>query len=160
MTPPRATDDVATGGQGTVAHATTARVPNPSPMHAIETVKQSENNSRSRGSHSSAPPGYLSLGAKRLWRSVVAEAAFSFESHHLKQLEIACAALDRAEKARHDIDQAGQMIAGRYGFAVNPLIAVERESQRTVLRALASLHLDAPIPEPSPGRPGPRGAAQ
>jgi phage terminase small subunit len=104
------------------------------------------------------PPAHLSPDTQATWRKIVAEASFVFEAHHRAMLWIFCAALERATQARRDIDQAGQMIASRYGLAVNPLIAVERESQRTALRALAALKLDAPVPDASPRRPGPRGA--
>jgi phage terminase small subunit len=102
----------------------------------------------------------LSAEAQDLWRRIVSEASFAFEAHHYVQLSIACAALDRAAEARDGVRQAGPLISGRYGSTVNPLIAVERESQRTALRALAALRLDAPIPDLAPRRPGPRGAAQ
>ena len=106
------------------------------------------------------PPATLSAEAQDLWRRIVKEASFAFEAHHYTQLSIACAALDRASEAREGVRQAGQLITGRYGSTVNPLVAVERESQRTALRALAALKLDAPVPDWSPRRPGPRGAAQ
>jgi phage terminase small subunit len=105
------------------------------------------------------PPETLSPASLDLWRRVVAEASFRFEAHHYAQLSIACAALDRAAEARDGIRHAGPLITGRYGSAVNPLIAVERECHRTALRALTSLHLDAPVLDTS-RRPGPKGAAQ
>jgi phage terminase small subunit len=106
------------------------------------------------------PPGHLSVASKKFWAYVVNEAAFEFESHHFAQLGICCAAMDRAAKARQQIQRDGQMVASRYGQVVHPLLAVERESQRTALRALAALKLDAPVAEARPHHPGPRGAAQ
>jgi phage terminase small subunit len=106
------------------------------------------------------PPTHLSAASKKFWASVVKEAAFEFESHHFAQLGICCAAMDRAATAREQIERDGQMVTSRYGQVVHPLLAVERESQRTALRALTALKLDAPIAEPRPSHPGPRGASQ
>jgi hypothetical protein len=104
-------------------------------------------------------PAYLSSEAKSLWRRIVDQASFVFEAHHYTQLAIACAAVDRAAEAGAGVRAAGQLISGRYGSTINPLLAVERESQRTALRALAALRLDAPPVDPSPRRPGPKGGA-
>jgi phage terminase small subunit len=104
-------------------------------------------------------PADLSPDSQSLWRRIVDEASFVFEAHHYAQLAIACAATDRAAEARRGVRQAGQLITGRYGSTINPLVAVERESQRTILRALAALRLDAPPADPSPRRPGPKGGA-
>ncbi len=91
------------------------------------------------------PPRDLSPRSRVLWRRVVHEAAFEFEEHHYEQLAIACAAIDRAHEARDEIRAVGHLVPGRYGPALNPLIAVERESFRTALRAFAALRLDAPV---------------
>jgi phage terminase small subunit len=144
---------------------------------AMETKRQSRTNTRRASCKSpsdrpyaadvalvhapsgSEPPAHLSPATQIVWRRIVDEAAFIFESHHLVELSIACSALDRAVSAREEVDRSGQMVPSRYGLSVSPMIAVERESQRTALRALAALRLDAAPLDASPRRPGPRGAA-
>jgi hypothetical protein len=95
-----------------------------------------------------AAPSHLSLSSRALWRRVLAEASFRFQAHHLEQLMIFCEARDRAADCRKILKAEPAFVKGRPHGA----LAVERESQRTALRALAALDLDAVMPAEKPGQ--------
>jgi P27 family predicted phage terminase small subunit len=102
------------------------------------------------------PPKHLSAPRKALWRRIITDAAFHFQAHHLTQLELLCQALDRAEQARAVVAAEGLTLVKKNGDVIaHPAVAVERESMRTALRAVAVLKLDDDVVE----RPGHKRAA-
>lgn len=92
-------------------------------------------------------PAHLSAESKALWRKILVEASFKFQAHHLAQLAILCEAQDTAASCRAVLAHEAPFVSGRPHGA----LAVEREAQRTALRALAALRLDADTPTPKPG---------
>jgi hypothetical protein len=93
------------------------------------------------------PPGHLTLTSAKLWRAILSEAQFRLQAHHLAQLEILCESRDRAAQCRTILQKEAPFTRGRPHGA----LAVEREAQRTALRALAALNLDAELPAEKPG---------
>ena len=81
-------------------------------------------------------------------------ARYRIEESHAELLKLACLAADRAESARLEIEQTGQMVPGAAGqMVVNPLIAAEGAAQKRVAIFLKQLGLfDEPKRE-RPGRP-------
>jgi hypothetical protein len=94
-----------------------------------------------------AAPSHLSLSSRALWRRVLGEASFRLQAHHLEQLMIFCEARDRAAECRKVLKVEPAFTKGRPHGA----LAIEREAQRTALRALATLDLDAVTPVEKPG---------
>lgn len=89
------------------------------------------------------PPKHLSPARAVLWQRIIADATFIFQAHHLSQLELLCQALDRAEQARSVVAAEGLTLVKANGDAIaHPAVAIERESMRTALRAVAALKLD------------------
>ena len=96
-------------------------------------------------------PELGSAGAQ-LWRTVMGR--YRIEESHAELLKLACLAADRAESARLEIEQTGQMVPGAAGqMVVNPLIAAEGAARKRVAIFLKQLGLfDEPKRE-RPGRP-------
>jgi hypothetical protein len=92
-------------------------------------------------------PAHLSPASRALWRRILVEASFRFQAHHLEQLAILCESRDRAAECRAILDAEPPFVDGRPHGA----LAVEREAQRTALRALTALRLDAEPPAAKPG---------
>jgi phage terminase small subunit len=89
-------------------------------------------------------PEHLRPATKHWWQEVVRE--YELGSHHLRLLELACSAFDRAEQARAQIAKDGAYVPGRYGLRSHPAIAVERDARLSFARLLRELDLDAEAP--------------
>lgn len=76
------------------------------------------------------PPAHLSPRTQALWHSVVPKRARS--SERLALVTTALEALDRADKARDEVDAAGMTTTTKTTGAVHlhPLLRVERESRQ------------------------------
>ncbi|MGY8682468.1 P27 family phage terminase small subunit [Bradyrhizobium sp. UFLA05-153] len=99
------------------------------------------------------PPPELGSVGSALWRTVMAR--YVIEDAHAEVLKLACLAADRAESARLEIVQTGQMVPGAAGqMVVNPLIAAEGAAQKRVAQFLTRLGLfDEAAKRDKPGRP-------
>lgn len=97
-----------------------------------------------------AAPQHLSERSQALWRSVLQR--HELEDEHLVTLELALAALDRADAARELLARDGLTIRGAHGgLAAHPAITIERDSRIAVMRGLRQLGLDLyddPGPQP------------
>lgn len=87
------------------------------------------------------PPAYLSRAAKAWWKTIVTD--FALESHHLKILEAACGAWDRAEQARALLAKEGLTITDRFKQPkVHPAALIERDNKTLFARLVRELGLD------------------
>jgi phage terminase small subunit len=64
------------------------------------------------------------------------------QSHHLRLLQLACEAWDRAQQAREILATDGITVGGREGIKPHPAIAIERDSRLAFARLIAQLSLD------------------
>jgi len=98
-----------------------------------------------------AAPRHLRTATKRWWRAIVG--AFELEAHHLKVLQAAAEAWDRAQEAREAVTAEGILVKDRWGqLKANPACNVERDQRALFGRLVAQL--DLPLPEPGRGRGG------
>jgi P27 family predicted phage terminase small subunit len=100
---------------------------------------------------SARTPSHLRPATRRWWRSVTDD--FELESHHLRLLQLACEAWDRAEQAREVLARDGLTFIDRFGQPRSrPEVAIERDSRTAFARLLRELDLDTEPPR-APGRP-------
>jgi phage terminase small subunit len=91
------------------------------------------------------PPARLSPSAQKWWRTTVER--YELQEHHLRLLQLACEAWDRAQAAREQLDPEGLTVSGSKGFVrPHPCIVIERDSRLAVARLLGELDLDAEPP--------------
>ena len=96
------------------------------------------------------PPSHLRPATAKWWNAVVG--AFELEEHHLRLLQLAAEAWDRAEQARMLLAEHGITFTDRFGCPrARPEIAIERDSRIAFARLLRELDLDIE---------GPSGAAR
>lgn len=87
-------------------------------------------------------PEHLSAEAVELWEEITSE--FEPQAHHLRVVQLACEAWDRAQNARRIIDEHGEVIADRWGqLKPNPATQVEQQARRAFVMLLRELGLDA-----------------
>jgi phage terminase small subunit len=98
------------------------------------------------------PPRHLGEHGMALWKRVVETYAFD-DPGSTETLFQACAAVDRAERCREQIDRDGEMIKAKTGMRSNPLLRDELANRAFAVRALARLGMDLE-PVRAPGRPG------
>jgi phage terminase small subunit len=67
---------------------------------------------------------------------------YAMQSHHLRLLQLACEAWDRAQQAREILATDGITVGGREGIKPHPAIAIERDSRLAFARLIAQLSLD------------------
>jgi phage terminase small subunit len=90
--------------------------------------------------------------ATREWYTNVC-ATYELEQHHLRLLQLAGEAWDRAEQAREALAEHGLVFDDRFGQPhARPEIAVERDARLAFARLIRELDLDAEPPS-SPSRP-------
>lgn len=88
-----------------------------------------------------AAPGHLSPEMAAWWADIVA--TYSLEQHHLRLLEGAAVAWDRAQAARQAIETAGLFVQDRFGQQQeHPAVAVERASWQLFARLTRECGLD------------------
>jgi phage terminase small subunit len=90
------------------------------------------------------PPAHLSPSATQWWASTVER--FVLEEHHLRLLQLALEAWDRAQAARELLDKEGLTVVGSQGPKPHPAVAIERDSRLAVARLLRELDLDVEPP--------------
>jgi hypothetical protein len=98
------------------------------------------------------PPAKLGASGMSLWRDITA--AYQFEDRASYQaLYEACAAADRAESCRKQIDADGEVIRTKMGLKDHPLLKHELAARAFIVRTLGRLGLDLEPVRPGPGRP-------
>lgn len=101
-----------------------------------------------------ATPVGLDAASRRWWRSVTED--FELEAHHLRLLEIACRAWDRAEQARRRIAADGAYLHDRFGqLRAHPAIDVERRARDQFRSMVRELGLDVSPPAETRGPAAP-----
>lgn len=91
------------------------------------------------------PPDHLTDESAAWWRAL--HEAFHFEAHHLRLLEAACTAWDRAEEARRTVEEAGPVFNDRFGQPkAHPAVAIERKARNEFRLLLRELGLDVAPP--------------
>lgn len=96
-------------------------------------------------------PRKLGLHGSKLWASVQSEYAIA-DAGGLEMLAQACAALDRAESCREQIDADGEITRTKAGLREHALLKIELANRSFVVRTLARLGLDVE-PVKAVGRP-------
>jgi phage terminase small subunit len=97
------------------------------------------------------PPAHLSSSAADWWRTTTE--TYVLHEHHLRLLQLACEAWDRAQEARKVLEDEGLTVPGQKGPRPHPCIAIEHAARLTVARLVRELDLDT---EPPPSeRNGP-----
>ena len=98
-------------------------------------------------------PQHLKPATAAWWKSVTTD--FDLEDHHLRLLQLAGEAWDRAQDAREAITEHGTVYNDRFDQPrARPEVAIERDSRVAFTRLLRELALD--VHEPSdPARPSP-----
>jgi P27 family predicted phage terminase small subunit len=96
-------------------------------------------------------PKHLKAAGRAYWKAVTE--MFEMEEHHLKLLQVACEALDRAEECRLRIAKDGVTVKDRFGIGqAHPLLPAERGARAQFLQAARDLGLDE-VPAGAIGRP-------
>jgi phage terminase small subunit len=91
------------------------------------------------------PPPHLAEATRTWWKSVVE--GYALEPHHLRLLQLAGEAWDRAQQARTVIENTGLTYQNRFGDPVlRPEVAVERDSRLAFARLVRELDLDVEEP--------------
>ena len=90
-------------------------------------------------------PAHLADATRAWWRSVVRE--YKLEPHHLRLLQAAAEAWDRAVDAQSLLARDGLVIAGREGgMRPHPAVAIRRDAEVSFARLLRELDLDTEAP--------------
>lgn len=92
----------------------------------------------------SQPPLHLTPSSREWWTSVIRD--YELEEHHLRLLQLACEAWDRAQTARARLDAEGLMVLGKDGPRPHPCVAIERDARLGFARMLRELDLDVSPP--------------
>jgi P27 family predicted phage terminase small subunit len=72
---------------------------------------------------------------------------YVLQEHHLRLLQLACEAWDRAQEAREQLGRDGLTVPGREGgLRAHPAVAIERDSRLAVARLVRELDLDVEPP--------------
>lgn len=98
-----------------------------------------------------SPPRPLGEHGLALWTAIQSEYAVE-DAGGMELLAQACAALDRAESCRAEIDRDGPVIDGKAGLRDHPLLKHELANRAFITRAIARLGLDVEAVKPM-GRP-------
>ena len=87
------------------------------------------------------PPAHLSDDSAAWWREVVRD--YALEPHHLKLLQAACEAWDRAQLARETVAEWGlTFMDPSNSMKANPAAAIERDARTLFARLVRELNLD------------------
>ena len=99
-----------------------------------------------------APPCKLGAIGMSLWSDITASYEFGDRASY-ETLAQACAAADRAERCREQIDADGEMLRTKLGVRDHPLLKHEIAARSFVVRTLARLGLDLEPARAGAGRP-------
>jgi phage terminase small subunit len=104
------------------------------------------------GRSSPPPPAFLGPVGIDLWNDIVSAYEFG-DRAALETLAQACAAADRAERCREQIDRDGELVKTARSVRDHPLIKYEIQARAFLCRTLARLGLDLEPLRDRPGRP-------
>ena len=104
------------------------------------------------GRSKTSPPGKLGAIGESLWRRVTDTYCID-DSGGVELLFQACAAADRAESLRRQIDETGEAIHSRSGLRDNPLLKHEIAARSFVTRTICRLGLSVEPVRGGVGRP-------
>ena len=91
------------------------------------------------------PPAHLSQTSREFWRTTVER--YELQAHHLKLLQLACEAWDRAQRRANSWTRRGLTVPGAKGYVrPHPCVVIERDSRLAVARLVRELDLDTPPP--------------
>jgi P27 family predicted phage terminase small subunit len=94
---------------------------------------------------STKAPAHLAEQTRAWWRQVVRD--YQLDAHHLKLLQAAAEAWDRACEAQSILSRDGLVIAGREGgMRPHPAVAIRRDAEISFARLLRELDLDTEAP--------------
>ena len=99
------------------------------------------------------PPRDLGPPGRALWDRVQSEYDVR-DVGGCELLALACAALDRCETIREQIEREGQTIRAKSGLRDHPLLRHEAVARAFVVRTIQKLGLDVEPVRSGPGRPG------
>jgi P27 family predicted phage terminase small subunit len=100
------------------------------------------------------PPAHLSPSSRQWWQTTVD--AYVLQEHHLRLLQLACEAWDRAQEARERLNREGLTFQGSDGgLKTHPAVAIERDARLAVARLVRELDLDTEPPAPERAGPPP-----
>src|SRR5207253_8898315 len=98
------------------------------------------------GEHAVRPPAHLSPEAKRWWRLVLER--YELEDQHLRLLQLAAEAWDRAAQARRILKRDGLVYRDDHGHPRKHLaVSIEEQARLAFARLLRELDLEG---EPNP----------
>jgi phage terminase small subunit len=90
------------------------------------------------------PPPHLSPSAADWWRTTVE--TYVLQEHHLRLLQLACEAWDRAQAARALLEEEGLTVHGQKGPRPHPAVAIEHGARLACARLIRELDLDTEPP--------------
>lgn len=95
------------------------------------------------------PPEHLSDASAAWWRSVMED--YALEPHHLRLLQMACEAWDRAQQARQALADHGSLTFSdeRGVIRAHPCVSMERDARIAFARLVRELDLDCGAPAES-----------
>ena len=86
-------------------------------------------------------PKHLQGAGRTMWHRLRGDYAID-DAAGLALLEAACAAYQRAEAARAQVDREGSTVPDRFGqMRAHPAVAIERDARSVMIRALRALKL-------------------
>ena len=95
--------------------------------------------------HSPTPPAHLALPTARWWADVVDD--YQLEGHHLRLLQAACEAWDRAQQAREILAAEGVTFTDDRGNPrAHPAVQIEKDARTAFARLIRELDLDIQAP--------------
>jgi hypothetical protein len=101
------------------------------------------------------PPRHLGIHGHELWQKVQAEYVI-LDAGGVELLAQACAALDRSESLREQIDRDGEIVRTKTGLKDHPGLKHELANRAFITRAIGRLGLDVE-PVRAVGRPAAEG---
>jgi P27 family predicted phage terminase small subunit len=93
-------------------------------------------------------PDHLSKSTQQWWKAVLD--AYDLQDHHVRILQLACEAFDRAQEARQTLEFEGLVMPSRQGSKVNPLVRVANDCTVIFVRCVRELGLDVEPPDSRP----------
>jgi hypothetical protein len=98
------------------------------------------------------PPRKLGEAGASLWARIVEQYQID-DAGGIELLASACAALDRAESLRAQIDREGEVLKVKGGLRDHPALRHELANRSFVTKTLSRMGLNVEVPARSPGRP-------